>query len=109
MPGGPYQNTGVMDQRDAITRALMNIASPPPQSALPQMPQGGAAIPQLPQMPPAGAPPQGAPIPGMPPPTMPMGPSAGPIQAPQVPQTMGAPPPMAGAPPMPTQGMPPQG
>jgi hypothetical protein len=57
----PYQNTGVEQQRDAITQALMQINSPPPQTPLPQMPQFNPA-PQMPQMPAPGGPPQGAPI-----------------------------------------------
>ena len=101
----PYQNTGVMQQRDAITQALMNIQNPPPQTPPPQMPQGmPPPMGGMPQMPPPGAPPQGVPPPQAPPMAMPLSP--------------GVQPPMgAGAPPMPQpqQGMapspqmPPQG
>jgi len=48
----PYQNTGVMQQRDAITAALMNIQNPPPQTPPPQMPQG--MPPPMGGMPPSG-------------------------------------------------------
>ena len=85
----PYQNTGVMQQRDAITQALMNIQNPPPQTPPPQMPQGmPPPMGGPPPMPPPGAPPQGVPPPQTPPVAMPLSP--------------GMQPPMgAGAPPMP--------
>ena len=84
---------GAPNQRDAITRALMNIQAPPPQTRMPQMPPPQQAIPQMPQMPPPGAPPMGTPMPQAPPSSMPLSPGMSP--------PMGA-----GAPPMP-QGMPP--
>jgi hypothetical protein len=58
----PYRNTGVIDRRDAITKALMGIAAPPPRAAPPQMPLYKPPM-GLPQMPPQGAPPMGAPPP----------------------------------------------
>ena len=84
------------NQRNNITQALMNTASPPPQAQMPgmapampggamaplqppQMPPPGMPVPQMPGMAPAGAPPMGAPTPGMPPPTPPLSPGMPPI------------------------------
>lgn len=93
-----YSQVG--SQRDAITRALMNIAMPPPAT---QMPQGGAtASPQAPGVQGPMIPPAGGAQPGMP--QAPMGPT-------QQPGAMGGmgggvqgPPGAGGLP----QGMPPQ-
>jgi hypothetical protein len=75
----PYRNTSVIDQRDAITKALMGIASPPPQSRPPMMP--GYRPPMgLPQMPPQGAPPVGAPPPQGLPQSMPLTPGVPPMR-----------------------------
>ena len=86
--------------RDAITQALMRIASPPPQAPpLPAMPQ--------PAMPALGAPPAAAaPPPDMPgmagvPPTGGMTPQAGPMSGGGFPAPMG--PPRLPNPPMPGQ------
>lgn len=76
----PYQNTGVDQQRDAITAALMDINQPQPQTPMPQMPQLNA-MPGLPQTPMPGAPPQGAPIGGaMPPQQAPLAGATPPMQ-----------------------------
>jgi hypothetical protein len=75
----PYLNTGVMDQRNAITRALMNVASPPPRSAPPMMPQYRPSM-GTPQMPPPGAPPRGAPPPQGLPQSMPLTPGVPPMR-----------------------------
>jgi hypothetical protein len=75
----PYRNTSVIDQRDAITKALMGIATPPPRSVPPQMPPYRPPM-GLPQMPPQGAPPMGAPPPQGLPQTMPLSPGVPPMR-----------------------------
>jgi hypothetical protein len=75
----PYRNTGVIDQRDAIAKALMSIASPPPQSRPPMMPPYRPPM-GLPQMPPQGAPPMGAPPPQGLPQSMPLTPGVPPMR-----------------------------
>jgi len=104
----PYLDPAQNGQRDQITQALMNIASPPPQMPQQGMPQQGAPPPPM-----GGPAPQAGAMPpqqGMPPPGMPVGGQqpmmAGALgglmspqpQAPQQPQ-----------PQMPPQGMPQQG
>ena len=69
----PFLDPSQNNQRDQITQALMNIASPPPQ--MPQQqpgmappPQMGAPAPQAAPMPQQqGMPQQGAPVGGQPP------------------------------------------
>jgi small nuclear ribonucleoprotein B and B' len=85
----PYRNTSVIDQRDAITRALMGIASPPPQSRPPMMPGYRQPVGGLPQMPPAGAPPMGAPPPQGLPQSMPLTPGVPPMRPGMVPPGAG--------------------
>ena len=114
----PYANTGVVDQRDAITRALMNISSPPPQTPMPQMPQQTTPQMGMPQMPPQGAPPQGMPIGGGTVSTqMPLAPGVSPQggvpqqtgMAPVMPQGMPPGASLGASPQMPQPGMMPQG
>jgi hypothetical protein len=105
MPPAPYLDPAQSGQRDSITQALMNIASPPPQ--MPQQQQPGMAPPQL------GAPaPQAAPMPpqqGMPPQGAPMGAAQPPMMAGALGGLMQQPGQPQQPQPMPQQQMPPMG
>ena len=65
-PGSPIDS-----QRNSIAAALMNIAKPPPQTQLPQMPPPRPLM-GMPQMQMPGGPPQGTPPPTAPQTSMPM-------------------------------------
>jgi hypothetical protein len=102
----PYLDPAQSGQRDSITQALMNIASPPPQ--MPQQqpgmapPQLGAPAPQAAPMPPQqGMPPQGAPMGAAQPAPMMAGALGGLMQQPGQPQQPQPQQPMQ----MPPQGM----